>query len=72
MGFYKLLLSVNDTDVLREYVNDTLGSIITYDEQHHTNYLETLYQYLLCDGSIQKLPVPCSVTGTPSIIVSVY
>ena len=55
MGFYKLLLSVNDTDVLREYVNDTLGSIITYDEQHHTNYLETLYQYLLCDGSIQKI-----------------
>ena len=55
MGFYKLLLSVNDTDVLREYVNDTLGSIITYDEQHHTNYLETLSQYLLCDGSIQKI-----------------
>lgn len=55
MGFYKLLLSVNDTDVLREYVNDTLGSITTYDEQHHTNYLETLYQYLLCDGSIQKI-----------------
>lgn len=55
MGFYKLLLSVSDMDVLREYVNDTLGSIITYDEQHHTNYLETLYQYLLCDGSIQKI-----------------
>lgn len=72
MGFYKLLLSVSDMDVLREYVNDTLGSIITYDEQHHTNYLETLYQYLLCDGSIQKSPVPCSVTGTPSIIVFVY
>ena len=42
-------------DVLREYVNDTLGSIITYDEQHHTNYLETLNQNLLCDGSIQKI-----------------
>ena len=55
MGFYKLLLSVSDMDVFREYVNDTLGSIITYDEQHHTNYLETLYQYLLCDGSIQKI-----------------
>lgn len=55
MGFYKLLLSVNDRDVLTGYVNDTLGSIITYDDQHHTNYLETLYQYLLCDGSIQKI-----------------
>jgi len=55
MGFYKLLLSVNNTDILTEYVNAMLGSIITYDERHHTDYLETLYQYLLCDGSIQKI-----------------
>ena len=26
-----------------------------YDEIHDTNYLETLHQYLLCNGSIQHV-----------------
>ena len=32
-----------------------LGPVFDYDEQHHSNYTDTLYQYLLCDGSILRI-----------------
>lgn len=55
LGFFKLLLSVNDVDFLKDYVNKYLGSLIKYDELHHSNYLETLHQYLLHNGRIQLI-----------------
>ncbi len=55
MGFYKLLLSIRDRKVLTQYITEKLGTLITYDKQHHSSYLETLRQYLFCDGSIQKI-----------------
>lgn len=55
MGFYKLLLSVSDTKVLKNYLQEQLGALLEYDKAHHSNYTETLYYYLLYNGSIQKI-----------------
>ncbi len=55
MGFFKLLHSVNDPQLLQEYEKEYLEPIETYDQIHDTNYLETLHQYLLCNGSIQQV-----------------
>mgnify|MGYP002555448727 CR=1 FL=1 len=35
--------------------DEYLKNIEEYDEIHDTNYLETLHQYLLCNGSIQHV-----------------
>ncbi len=55
LGFYKILLSVSDRSLLTDYVNRLLGSVLEYDRQHNSNYTDTLYQYLLCDGSIVRI-----------------
>lgn len=55
MGFFKILLSVNDPKILEDYVRERLGPVIAYDLSHNSNYQETLYQYLLHNGSIQKI-----------------
>lgn len=55
MGFYKLLLSVSDTKILTDYLQEQLGALFEYDKMHHSNYSETLYYYLLYHGSIQKI-----------------
>ena len=55
MGFYKVLLSVEDKNVLINYVNEKLGAVADYDKRHNSYYMDTLYQYLICDGSIQKI-----------------
>lgn len=55
MGFFRILHSVNDKNLLISYHNEYLKEIDDYDEIHDTNYLETLHQYLLCNGSIQHV-----------------
>lgn len=55
LGFFKILLSVRDRQILEQYIEEKLGTLIRYDEIHRTNYCETLHQYLLCNGSIQNI-----------------
>lgn len=55
MGFFKLLLSVEDEKLLKKYVDDYLGKVIEYDTTHNSNYLETLHNYLIHNGSIQLI-----------------
>lgn len=55
MGFFKLILASDDTRILHEYVRENLGTVLDYDELHHSDYTETLRQYLLHDGSVQKI-----------------
>lgn len=53
MGFFKLLLEVEDEGVLYSYVERQLGKIHSYDEKHNSNFSQTLYLYLIHNGSIQ-------------------
>lgn len=53
IGVYKLLFGVENRDVLRTYVDDTLGNLIKYDSLNNTDYEYTLRVYLECSGSVQ-------------------
>ena len=55
LGFYKILFSVTDQRVLDNYWREKLGPVLAYDKAHKSCCLETLYQYLICSGSIQKV-----------------
>jgi DNA-binding PucR family transcriptional regulator len=55
MGFFRLLFSVNDANLLDSYVHEHLGALLDYDKAHNSNYTETLHQYLMNDGSIQAI-----------------
>ncbi len=55
MGFFQILFAVNDREILFHYVEMNLGDMIAYDAGNHTEYTETLHQYLLENGSIQAI-----------------
>ncbi len=52
MGFYKLLYSVPDDAILDEYYRQRLAPLLEYDEVHNGSLVETLFRYLLHDGSL--------------------
>lgn len=55
LGAQKILLSVDDTQILADYMKDTLGPVIRYDEENQTHYLSLLKRYLDQNGSVQKV-----------------
>lgn len=55
MGFFKLLLEIEDKAVLHAYAQCQLEPIHTYDRKHNSNYTQTLYLYLLHNGSVQAI-----------------
>lgn len=54
LGIYKLLYQISDTEFLKKFVDDCLGTILEYDKKHQADYLETLHIYLLHDCSIKE------------------
>ncbi|MGB8454146.1 MAG: PucR family transcriptional regulator [Anaerocolumna sp.] len=54
-GIYKLIYAVDDANVLKRYVLDTINKISEYDSMHNTDYVLTLKHYLESNGSIQKI-----------------
>jgi len=55
MGLYRLLYSVQDTELLTQMSSEQLAPLIAYDEKHNANYVETLGLYLESGGSIQAV-----------------
>lgn len=53
LGIYKILYATNDKEVLRSFYNDTIGKLVAYDRQNHTQLTELLRIYLENNGSIQ-------------------
>lgn len=53
-GVYKLLFNIDNRDVLRDYVDGILGTVIRYDSANGTDYEKTLYNYFMCGGSVQR------------------
>ncbi len=51
MGIYRLLSLVSDKALLREMSRDLLQPLISYDEKHDSQYVETLETYLALEGS---------------------
>lgn len=55
MGFYKILYSIDDTEILSSYCGEILGALEDYDKLHHTSYLDTLRSYIKNDRSILRV-----------------
>lgn len=55
MGFYRLLYSVPDEGLLRSYYQEVMGPLLEQDYRSGSAYTETLFRYLLSDGSLQAV-----------------
>lgn len=55
LGLLKVLISVDNKDVLEEYIEQYLVPLIKYDEINKTNLYEVLKQYLENDGSVKAV-----------------
>ena len=55
MGFYKILFSLDDTEILTNYATEILGSLERYDREHNTAYIDTLRSYIKNDRSIIRV-----------------
>lgn len=55
LDFYRILFSVEDTELLQSFVDEQLGEIINYDKNHNTNYTETLNSFIVNSGNIKSM-----------------
>lgn len=55
LGVKKIILAVDNQDVLKAFYNEHLLSLETYDNENGTDYMNFLRLYFKYDGSIQKL-----------------
>jgi hypothetical protein len=55
MGFYKILFSIEDAEILTSYANEILGPLEVYDKGHNTTYVDTLYSYIQNDRSLIRV-----------------
>jgi purine catabolism regulator len=51
LGIYQLLKAVPSAPFLAAFVEDHLGALITYDQEHQMQLLNTLDMYFQCHGS---------------------
>lgn len=55
MGVYQILFSIEDQDILKNMYHQLLDPLIEYDQKHNGQLEETLYNYLVYDGSQQAM-----------------
>lgn len=55
MGFFKILFSIEDSEILSSYASEILGELEQYDKNHKSSYLETLRSYIKNDRSLLRV-----------------
>ena len=45
LGVYKLLLSIEDKEIIKSFYENTIGDLIVYDELNNTDYVDLLINY---------------------------
>lgn len=55
LGIYKLIISINDKTIMREFYNENLQPLIKFDDENATDYVDTLKVYLEQDSSVQRV-----------------
>jgi sugar diacid utilization regulator len=55
MGFFKILFSVDDINVLNSYAAEMLGALEEYDKVHGSTYVDTLRSYIKNDRSLIRV-----------------
>jgi hypothetical protein len=53
LGIYKILLAVKDKNILKEFYDEILGKLVTYDKEKQTELVDFLRFYLENNGSQQ-------------------
>lgn len=54
LGIYRLLFKIDNKEEIREYYRYNLKVLIEHDAQNSSELLETLRQYLYCNGNLVK------------------
>lgn len=54
MGIYKLLMGVEDNEILEEYYEKTIQPLIEYDQKNNSDLANVLWTYLRNDGSVKE------------------
>lgn len=55
MGFFKLLYSIPNDKLMLDYYHEMMDPLLEHDRKHGSSYKETLYRYLLNNGSLQAV-----------------
>ena len=53
LGIYRLLMGIEDHEIIEEYYNHTLKKLIDYDAANSSDLCSTLRSYLMNDGSVR-------------------
>ncbi|WP_455720412.1 PucR family transcriptional regulator [Agathobacter sp.] len=54
MGFYRLLMSYENTAPMQRFVDEVLEPVIQYEKKAHTQLMETMWAYFECDCNLQR------------------
>lgn len=52
LGFYNLLLHINDDKILKAYYRQILGTLLDYDKENKTDLIKTLKTFIKANGHI--------------------
>jgi len=55
LGLYKLLLSIDDKEIIKEYHEENLEALIKFDDLNDTDYVKVLRCYLEFNGSVKEV-----------------
>ena len=54
MGFYRLLMSYENTAPMQRFADEVLEPVIQYEKKAHTQLMETMWAYFECDCNLQR------------------
>lgn len=54
IGFYRMLMSYENTAPMQQFANEVLSPIIQYEKKAHTQLMETMWAYFECDCNLQR------------------
>ena len=54
IGFYRMLMSYENTAPMQRFANEVLNPIIQYEKKAHTQLMETMWAYFECDCNLQR------------------
>ena len=54
IGFYRMLMSYENTAPMQQFANEVLSPVIQYERKAHTQLLETMWAYFECDCNLQR------------------
>ena len=50
LGLYKLLVNIENVDVLLDFYQNSFGKLMQYDKENGTDYYKFMKTYIECDG----------------------